>query len=377
MRAIASPAVGNAATSRAWGMFVFATALLLPVSVRAACHPARSSARSTLAVRSLVDRINARGLRYFARSHQRDARNEWSGSPVLDWYFDAIESGSALAARPVGAQAFIVGLSRAGVDVSGKIWAVPARNTYSAAVATELARNFCVRTTWEKLAATGRRFQRWRKAHVPQISYFLEIDGTPSVVLLASIKSGIPRIPAQFVGKLPFYASGGVRGARVDGRAAKTVLYLFWGNRDALTSFRETLDLARWKSIRKAFHPTIVSLSNVAYRRLYAFSREAPSSVFLGATAMPQYPFQRGVAGSGLIQLGSRGAMVEVGEGVVGTLTISCIPMKPKGRICPGVDWITYNTLPAKKYRFSAVVPMLYVIVERQTGAILLLGAHG
>ena len=360
----------------ALGMLVLVTALVMPVSVRAACSPTHSSARLTSTVRSLVDRMNARGLRHLARSGNSGARGNWSGSPVLDWYFDTIESGRALADQPDGARNFLAALNFAGINLSGEMWAEPVGSKYSAADATVLARNYCVRTRWEKLAANRRISLQWGKTHVPQLPYLLEIDGKPGILFIAGLTAVLPRIPTQFLGKLPFYARDGVRGARVDDGTTKTLLYLFWGHRDPLIRFRQALDLDRWKEILKDFHPTWVFLSNVAYEHSYEFSRLAPGGAFFGATAMPQYPYQQGVAGSGYTQLGAHNAMVEVGEGIAGTLKLNCIPMKPKGRICPGVDWITYNTLPAKKYRFSAVVPMLYVVVERQTGAILLMGAH-
>ena len=302
MRAIDTPAGGGSSTPSALGVLVLVIALFMPVSVRAACTPAHSSARLTSTVRSLVDRLNASGLRRFARSGRSGARDEWSGSPVLDWYFDTIESGRALADRPEGGRKFLAALNFAGINLSGEMWVNPVGSRYSAADAIVLARNYCVRTRWE-----------------------------------------------QFV---------------------------FWGDRDALIRFRQALDLDRWKEILKDFHPTWVFLSNVAYEHSYEFSRPAPGGAFFGATAMPQEPYQQGVAGSLYAQLGSHNAIVEVGEGIAGTLKPNCIPMKPKGRICPGVDWEYYNILPDKKHRFSAVVPMLYVVVDPRTGAILLLGAH-
>ncbi|MDH2909226.1 MAG: hypothetical protein PXZ07_03830 [Candidatus Eremiobacteraeota bacterium] len=358
-----------------WGVLALAIALMLPEAAHAAqCSPAPSSAQVTPAVRTLVDGINARGLERFARTHRSEARNEWSGSPVLDWYFDTIESGSALATRPVGTRAFLTGLSRAGIDLSGRMWADPAESKYSTADATGLARHFCVPTTWGKLAATPRAFQRWREVHVPKLRYLLEIDGDLSILFVAGITSALPHIPKQYVQKLPFYSRGGVRCARIEGRTAKTALYLFWGKRDALASFRKTLDLQRWKSVRKEFHPTLIALSNVRYERAYDFSRRAPGGMFFGATAMPQEPHENGIAGSGFLQIGPRNAMFSVGEGVAGTLKPNCFPMKPKWIFCPRMDWITY-ALPSGKHRLSAVVPMIYIVVDPRTGAILFIGA--
>jgi|GEM_PF-4966350 len=358
------------------GAFVLAIALAMPAAARAAvCAPSPAIARVTPAVRALVDGINARGLERFARTHPTDSGSAWDGSPVLDWYFDTIESGRALLARPVGTRAFLAGLSRARIDLSGRIWADPAESKYSAADATLLARNYCVPTQWEKLATNRSPFQPWKAAHVPQLQYLIEIDDTPSIIFVAGMKSALPRIPTTFVEKLPYYSRGGVRGARIEGRTAKTALYLFWGKRDALKSFRKSLDLQRWKSVRDAFRATSISLSNVAYGRSYSFSRQAPGGMFLGSTAMPQDPYQQGIAGSGFLHLGSRNAVVEVGEGVAGTAKPNCLLMKPKGVICPGVDWENYNVLPAKQFRFSAVVPMIYIVVEPRTGAILFIGA--
>ncbi len=358
------------------GVCALAIALALPVAARAACTPAPSSAPVTPAVRALVDGIDARGLERFARMHPTESRSAWSGSPVLDWYFNSIESGRALLARPAGTRALLADLSRAGVDLSGRIWADPAESKYSAADATALARNYCVPTGWEKLAASGRAFQRWREAHVPQLRDLLDINERPSMLFVAGVKSALPRIPAHYVEKLPFYSRGGVRGARIEGRMAKTALYLFWGKRDALKSFRKSLDLQRWKSVRDAFNPTSISLSNVVYGRSYSFSRQVPDEMFLGFTALPQAPHQHGIAGSSFLQIGSRNAMAEVGEGVAGTLKPNCFPMKPKELICPRMDWATYDVLPDKKFRFSAVVPMIYVVVEPRTGAILFIGSH-
>ena len=238
MRATDAFAGGGGSTPGALGMLVLVTALVMPVSVRAAFSPAHASARLTSTVRSLVDRMNARGLRHFARSGSAGARGNWSGSPVLDWYFDTIESGRALADRPDGAQNFLAALNFAGINLSGEMWANPVGSKYSAADAIVLARNYCVRTRWE-----------------------------------------------QFV---------------------------FWGDRNALIRFRQALDLDHWKEILKDFHPTWVYLSNVAYEHAYEFSRPAPGGTFFGATAMPQDPYQRGVAGSGYTQLGSHNAMIVV-----------------------------------------------------------------
>lgn len=359
------------------GVCALAIALLLPAAARAArCSPAPSSARVTPAVRALVDGIDARGFERFSRAGASRARDERSGSPVLDWYFDMIESGRALLARPAGTRALLADLSRAGVDLSGRIWADPAESKFSAADATALARNYCVPTQWEKLATNGSPFQPWKAAHVPQLQYLIETDDTPSIIFVAGMNSALPRIPTTFVEKLPYYSRGGVRGARIEGRTAKTALYLFWGKRDALKSFRKSLDLQRWKSVRDAFKPTSIALSNVAYGRSYSFSRHVPGEMFLEFTALPQFPHQHGIAGSGFLHIGSRNAVVEVGEGIAGTLKPNCFPMKPKELMCPGVDWITYNVLPDKKFRFSAVVPMIYIVVEPRTGAILFIGSH-
>ena len=366
--------------SRIRGLFIaWAITMSIPaIACAQPCRVAQANSRVSPRLRSLVDRIDDRGLRRFAGRGAYRHNAGWSSSPLFDWYFDTIASGKALVARPDGTQRFLASLAHADVDLSALVWANPRASGYSTIDARRLAQNFCVRTVWSKSGDGERTIERWQKLHAPKLTFILENIGKRGIVFVAGMSDALALTHSSYNGKMPFYSSNGVRGTYILSSHASSIFYLFWGDRRALLTFRKSLDLMRWDAIRKEFHPTFVKLSNVSYRHAFSFSRKAPDGLFWGTSATPQFPYQEGISGSGFVKIGSRDPILNVAEGVAGYSSRRRLRCPRSGRgqlICPGVNWEPYS-LPTGKQRFSGVAPMIYVVVEPRTGAILFLGSH-
>lgn len=361
-------------------LLVCAVAFALPAMTDAQpCHTDRTTTHVAPAVQSLVARINARGLQHFARAENAVSSQEWSGSPAVDWYFNAIESGRGLTARFVGARRLIDDLTASGTDLSTLLWVNPRKSAFSAADAAILARRFCVRTIWSNSENSDRALAQWEKRHVPDLRYIMDPTDGSGAMELVGMRGGLPLRRSEYNNTLPFYFHDGVAGTSIGSSRAGTMLYLFWGSEKSLRAFQVSLDLSRWEHIRNAFQRHDLSLTNVRYQHGYEYSRRAAGKVLLGASATPEDPFQNGISGSGFLRFGSPNALFEVAEGVAARADdwdLHCLPLRSGERICPRMDWESYP-LPSGKYHFSAAAPMLYAVVDRRTGVILLLGSHG
>jgi len=166
-------------------------------------------------------------------------------------------------------------------------------------------------------------------------------------------------------------ASDGLLAARFDGKEGPCSLYIIRATRDALTAFRHVLDPDRWKAFTAKFEDDVKFLPDFDMRRSAERTKETnvadvgPYSL-LGA---PGSPVVRHAIGEEFSLQFDRGHV---------SLSMTS---RTFGRRAGDDDERYIEGRPMARPREGSVFqlsqPMIYVLQDRRTGLIILMGQHG
>jgi hypothetical protein len=319
-----------------------------------ACTSGAVANATTDEVRALVRRINGRGFDQLLVRGNQDGNRDIIATPFPTWYLDQFLSNDWRERRDVVAATLLDEITKS-VSFSASVGAN--RNTSSFT---------------QKDADVARR------ALCASISQTPEGDYDLSVVL--SMRGDMTFTAGSLSGlvHLPFFSDGVVSGIRLESDNGNTLL-LFWTTSSDIDRLRSILNNSRWDVVTGEFHNADVFVDGIAFERtLTAVLRPDSLSGFDTAVAPGLSPWDALPANVALSVAPSK-AQFRIDEALYGYST------KPKRVTSNGETFTTgslhsaqadFSTPVPPSQRFSSLSPMVYVVVNRATGCILLVGIH-
>jgi hypothetical protein len=299
---------------------------------------------------SLVETMNRDGFAEFA-SFGADVPNLMV-SPVLTWY---VHRFLTLSSHDAQAAAFIDQLRRSGVAIDTTVHAARDRSGYTDRISSLEREDLGVKTLWDQ--PQGADDYAW--------TFNTEIRFRDDLGDKRPVDSDGPYVRA------PFYARDGIRAVRLGAADGSRTLFVFWSTRAALADLRKRMSPDVWQSISKGFIESALSISNLALYRRSTIPIRVRSDEGFGSFAIPPVPRPNGVAAlsmtASLGQVGGRFKAAAQGYPSV---------YAPGTFRAETTESIQYVPIPPER-TVSAIVPMMYVIQDVRSGAILLLGQNG
>lgn len=348
----------------------FASILMLLIFVcasplRAApCGPTQP--RGEIADRNLARDINALGFEAFSSARDASGFQDAMVSPFTIWYLDQFLD-SNWGKQGAAQTALLHQLTRSG-DFSATVWANKSTSTYTVNDAAVARRTLCAATRWFP----------W--APVQNAPSFINPHAYDfSVTLSFKVNFALPATGRGSLKRLPFFDDGSLRGIRLDSKDGTTAVYLLWGPDKVLASFRESMTAAEWESLTSRFKETNVLLDDISMQRS-AYSEWLPNGLYSFGTAVsPGLSIPRALLSNETLTLSPGRSNVTVVAALQGHSTRPTI-IKVNGRTqYQTTDYSIISdpggTVP-RSQRLSVLNSLIYVIENRPTGAVLLIGAH-
>jgi hypothetical protein len=272
-------------------------------------------------------------------------------SPLLTWYVHRFLS---LRSRDASARAFVTLLRRSGVAIDATVHAARGRSGYTDAVASYERDDLGVDTKWD-LGSSPRDFAWTFEADISTHDDFL-------------VKSSAD-LDLSFL-RAPFSARDGIRAVRLDAANRSRSLFVFFGTQAALTDLRKRMSPELWQTVSTRFATSELVISNFVVRRRSGTRVPVEVTEGFGSFAAPMTPRD----GSALVALAA--SLDEASMSAHAALQGYATDYGPSDfRPVDVPPSVHYVAVPPER-RLSAIVPMLYVLEDTRTGAIILLGTN-
>lgn len=305
---------------------------------------------------NLAHEVNAAGFRAWASLDDSPSTSDMTVSPLAIWYLDQFIDPSWRRADPKSAPALKSLIARA--HLSGTISANSDKVNFTRSDAAAAARLWGASTKW-----------------TPAEDSDIRIDVSLGEKLAFRNQSQSPTA-------MPFFFGDGIRAVRLDSTDGLSEVFLFQGPVDRLSAFRATVTESSWKTMISEFRNTEVRFDDFTVSRASYMEVAAPSSSLFGANVEPATVIQHGLYGNQSLKLTNEGAELTAAAAVRGKV----VPPPTMHQLSDGTvvnvyhapDSTTYAPvahLPQERY-ISLLQPMIYVVVDRPTGVVLLIGMH-
>jgi hypothetical protein len=321
------------------------TALLLVAPARA--DEPRSRVTST------VEEMNRPGFAEFA-AIKADVKDPMV-SPLLMWY---VHRFLALKSHDEQARALVGQLRRSGVAIDATMQAVRGRSAYTDTVASYESEDLAAKTVWYEPKVDYEAWELKVEIHIHDtLGDYFDTDPDTSRV------------------RAPFYARDGIRAVRLDIAHGSRMLFLFWATPSVLTDLRARMSPSLWKSMSSGFTESEIMIANFGLRGWSDVPVPISAEDGFGVVREPQ----RYAAADAWTRMSvSRSeATAHLTSTVKGFPTV--FPPGYPYRPGAAVDSIHYCCFIPEDHRLAAnePVPLIYVVQDTQTGAILLMGQNG
>lgn len=317
-----------------------------------ACEPGAALTGSTSEVQTLARQINARGFAQIALGNP--APNEdVVAAPFTTWYLDQFLSPD-WHTRQDSVAATLVAEVTSKLNFSASLGANRATTSFSPRDADEARRVLCTSTSWSP--ADGYDFS-------------IQVSVLGEATFPASVNS-------RFV-HVPFFSDGDISGVRMDSGNGDSLL-LFWTTSPNVDKLRSVLASGRWDSMMAEFQEDDVLLDPIAFERSLKAVLESDSPGGFGFRVAPGLSPWDDLPVNLSLSVTRAGAEFRIDESLFGYSTM------PKRAPSDGNSFTVsarsvnadFATPVPDSRRFSSLRPMIYVVINRATGCILLVGIH-
>ena len=347
------------------------------------------------ALRDLVDEMNTQGLADFRNlpvgggGYQAVAL-----SPVLRWqtrFLVALGTDHPPSSElQTQARAFVGQFSSAiGRNVNSHIWVNDESVSYGENAMASMISALCVATTrlhWsigsDKDAPVDALMREWlRVQHVTQpeqlgrtadqivyamnmarVTYDRSAHPFNALTTLSQEATFDVSLPVGTKRRvtLPYYDVDGVHGFRLDSKGSSITLYLLYGKERAIEKLQKTMDLAHWAAITKRFVRSIVHPPRLPLILHESFGFYPSAEYAFGLSLITPIPWGAGIEEMGLSVHGKHLDLTAV-SGVEGHIG----------------NHFRFRIIPAhlRVARMQPAQDIVVVLVDRNTGAIILVGA--
>jgi hypothetical protein len=343
-------------------------ALLIAVSsapaLSNACDSASWKAKSGNFA-SLVERINGAGF-----AHLADLRQQGTGdvavSPFAIWYLDEFLSRSWQTASNDAVVALLQGLAeRTGMHAT--VWADPLGTSFSKADAAAVARGLCATTKWPP----------WDfRADADAALIRPEPHGLNLVVYMYLEFAPVLDNPAG----VPSYASDALRAIRLDSRDDRVSVFLVWpAANDKGASWLNDVTYERWRLVTSQFRDAAVSAMDLPLE-LGAYTEiPATQGTAFDTEVEPGLMIDRALIAYQNLSISRQVVYMDI---AAMSRAFSPKPIRIGPSTFEGHDYyrirdagqVGPKSPPTRPV--PAPRPLMYLVVDRQTGAILLLGVR-
>lgn len=335
-------------------LVLLASAIIWPARSEA-CPPSSVAKATPGEVTALVREINDRGFHQIALAESQSGDRDIVAAPFSTWYLDQFLSTDWHQRRDSVVSTLLEEITK-GLDFAASVGANRATTSFTRKDADEARRLLCASTGWTP-------------------------DGDYDLSVLLSMRGDIAFAAAPLSGfvRLPFFNDGSVSGIRLDSDNGSS-LFLFWPSSNGTADLLSILNHDRWGTVTAGFREADVFVDTLAFeRRIEVELRPNSPDGFDTAVAPGTSPWDA-LPTSLELSVTSRGAQFQIDEDLYGN------SIKPK-RVT--VEGHTYLQMPmfhsatsdlsapiAASQRFSSLRPVVYAVVNRATGCILLMGIH-
>lgn len=186
----------------------------------------------------------------------------------------------------------------------------------------------------------------------------------------------------QMPRQMPYCACDGLRAIRFDSSDGHTQVFIIRGALERLTKFRTALTQQRWARFMSRFRDAFVELDTFALSRYTTTETPSRSLTVFGAAVLPGAVLVHAITGNQTLVMDGEGGHLAVAASLYGQV----VPPLTTRRLSDGtVESVAHliappfydlaPSLPKGQY-ISLLPPLIYVVVDRPTGIVLLIGMH-
>ncbi|MDB5094985.1 MAG: hypothetical protein JWO85_3086 [Candidatus Eremiobacteraeota bacterium] len=285
-------------------------------------------------------------------------------SPLLKWY---VHRFLTLRSADAAARSLVQQLRGSGVVIETTMHVARGESEYTEPVAAHERDDLAAKTLWDltsEPSAPGERGYAWS--------------------MEARMRTEDDLASKQFIGfahlYAPYYARDGIRALRLDAVDGSRSLFLFSGTRSVLTDLRGRMSPALWQSLSTGFVQTEILLPDLSLDLHLRDDFPVDANESFGRPVLPTWQFASG----GFLAFDTSASMAKMRVGLSaevsawGRVSQPVKPRDPKGLQTIGSIRPHVHLLGPilDERRFSIVAPLLYVVQDTRTGAILLMGEH-
>jgi hypothetical protein len=347
--------------------------LVAALLIAASCAPALSNACDSASwkansgnVAPLVEKMNSDGFTQLA-----DLRRAYAGdvaaSPFAIWYLNEFLRGSWQTASNDAVIALLRSVSKH-AEMHATVWADPLGTSFSKVDATAVARGLCARTEWPP----------W-DFHVDPDEPAISPASHGLSLLVHMYLAFTPTLGDRV--RLASYASDVVRAVRIDSPANQVSVFLIWpiASNDGAAWFHNAT-YEQWKAIVEQFRDAMVPTADISLAQSTYTEVPAATISAFGTEVVPGQLVDHALTGDQRLSISQGIAYVAVDAAFRAE---SPKPIRIGPSTFEGHDY--YRRSPISQIlrpsvseipRASGVRSLMYVVVDSETGAILLLGVR-
>lgn len=331
------------------------------------CHAKVRIGHATVASRDLAREVNKLGFEQLSRLGDTSGVPDIIVSPFAIWYLNQFLDSNWRDRRDAPAPVLLDEL-RNSASFSATVWAKGGKSTYTIKDAARAQHVLCASTKWFPWGVGNTN-----AAILNPLAYDF------SVTLSLKTDFAFRAVRAGSTMRVPFFDDGSLRGIRLDSKDGTTAAYLFWASNERIASFRKTMDLDTWESLARRFKEANVLFEDISLQRS-SYNEWLPDGMNSFGTALsPGFSLQHALLSNEALTIDRDGARLTLTAAMHGYST-KPISVTVNGRTeYQGTDHTIISdpswSVPSAQ-RFSMLKPLAYVIENRSTGTILLIGIH-
>jgi hypothetical protein len=327
---------------------------MAPLLASAAVCSSQSTATASIDP-SIARSINDLGFRYWSKLGNFAGGQDVALSPLTIWYLNQFTDP---------------GWHKQRVSVASMIETLVRTAGFSASITADRKTVRLNERDVATLASVWCASTRWSKPG----DYDVRLD----VSLRAKFDLG-PRANL----KMPFINQDGLTGVRVDSLDGSVELYLLQGSIERLSGFQNSLTERSWETFIGEFHDEPIVRDEISLSRTSYTEVPPESSAMFGARIAAGNVRQRAMFGNNSLTLNEPSGVVTVATAVQGNSISSQLTHETFGNTTvthypnrgTASNYDESPRLSNERY-FSLVQPLIYIVVNRPTGIVLLIGIH-
>ncbi|HEY0615449.1 MAG TPA: hypothetical protein VGC96_12435 [Candidatus Elarobacter sp.] len=298
-----------------------------------------------------VETLNRDGFAEFA-SYGEDYSTVMV-SPAMSWYVHRFLGVRAHDAR---AAAMVERLRADGVSISATVHAARGRTSYTDRTAAVERADLGIATQWDQ----------------PEKPGDFAWSFTAAMGFRDELGDGRAADSPESYLQAPFYARDGIRAVRLDARSGSRTLFVFWATKAVLTDVRRRMSPQTWASMSTGFTQSELNVSQLFLHLRNGVPVGIRADEGFGSYAIAYGPHPAPAVSIAMdVSLGAVGGRIEAtAQGYPSVYA----PGEPQPAYTTEI--VTWHRIPPENV-VSATVPMMYVVEDARSGAILVLGENG